>query len=126
MNENNTPQRESELQTLKAELTKELSTIAVHNPETDDWELSPDSTLVEVADSNEHADLSEDTAERIAILAELETRYRNVVRALEKISAGTYGICEISGEPIEAERLDANPAARTNIAHRDQEADLPI
>lgn len=117
---------ESELRTLHAELTKELSTIAIHNPDTDDWELAPDKSLHEVADSNEHADTAEDTAEKIAILAELETRYRNVVRALQKITDGTYGVCEISGEPIEAARLAANPAARTNQAHMDEEADLPL
>lgn len=117
---------ESNLQKLKAELTKELSTIAIQNPETDDWELSPDSSFVNTADSNEQADLAEDTDERIALLAELETRYRNVVRALEKIAAGTYGICEISGGEIETARLEANPAARTCIAHKEEEADLPL
>ena len=44
---------------------------------------------------------------------------------LKKIEAGTFGVCEISGEPIEEDRLDANPAARTNKANINNEADLP-
>lgn len=114
------------LNDLQTKLESELQTIAVHNPNTDDWEQMPDKTLIGGADSNEHADAAEDTDERIALLADLETRYRNVVRALQKITDGTYGECEISGEPIEAKRLEANPAARTCIAHKDHEADLPL
>jgi RNA polymerase-binding transcription factor DksA len=78
------------------------------------------------SDSNNIADFGEEADERIATLAELETRYRNVVRALEKIEAGTFGLCEISGEPIEEARLNANPAARTCVAHREDEYDLPL
>ena len=33
--------------------------------------------------------------------------------ALEKIEAGKYGICEVSGEEIEADRLEAYPSAKT-------------
>ena len=47
----------------------------------------------------------------------LQARLTDVNVALGKIENGTYGICEVSGEPIEADRLEANPAARTNKAH---------
>lgn len=47
----------------------------------------------------------------------LQTRLTDVNAALGKIEAGTFGICEVSGEPIEADRLEANPAARTNKAN---------
>ena len=50
---------------------------------------------------------------------QLENRLLDVKRALEKIDNGTYGTCEVSGEQIEETRLDANPAARTSIAHKD-------
>jgi len=39
------------------------------------------------------------------------------IDALEKIKLGTYGICEICGNHIEEERLQANPSARTDKAH---------
>jgi RNA polymerase-binding transcription factor DksA len=35
--------------------------------------------------------------------------------ALHRIELGTYGIDEESGDPIDPERLDAVPAARTNV-----------
>ena len=39
--------------------------------------------------------------------------------ALERIENGTYGICEITGEPIEVERLSAIPWARYSYAGQD-------
>jgi RNA polymerase-binding transcription factor DksA len=111
---------------LKTQLATELSTIAVFNEKTGDWEVRMDDVVTLESDSNEAADFEEEADERIATLAELETRYRNVIRALHKIESGTFGICEISGEAIEAERLEANPAARTCIAHKEDEYDLPL
>ena len=35
--------------------------------------------------------------------------------ALRRIELGTYGIDEETGDPIDPERLDAIPAARTNV-----------
>lgn len=114
------------LNELKSQLTNELSTIAVFDQKTGDWEVRMDDMVNLESDANEVADFGEEADERIATLAELETRYRNVIRALHKIESGTFGICEISGEKIEVERLEANPAARTCIAHKDDEYDLPL
>ena len=35
--------------------------------------------------------------------------------ALERIKRGTYGICEVSGEPIDKERLKVMPHARCSV-----------
>ena len=51
------------------------------------------------------------------MLKELEIRYNDIKDALDKIEKNKYGICEVSGEEIEEERLIANPAARTCKAH---------
>ncbi len=51
------------------------------------------------------------------ILEQLEKQMSEIDAALERIENGTYGICEISGQPIEKERLEANPSARTCIKH---------
>lgn len=40
-----------------------------------------------------------------------------VERALEKMDAGTYGACEVGGEPIPVARLEAVPTARVCIDH---------
>ncbi|MFN3188261.1 MAG: TraR/DksA family transcriptional regulator [Candidatus Paceibacteria bacterium] len=111
---------------LKIQLTAELSTIAIFNEKTGDWEVRMDDAVAIESDSNDLADFGEEADERIATLAELETRYRNIDRALKKLEGGTFGVCEISGEKIEEERLTANPAARTCIAHREEEYDLPL
>ena len=42
-----------------------------------------------------------------------------VLEALRRIERGTYGICEITGEPIEATRLLAIPWARYSFAGQD-------
>jgi len=106
-------------------IVAELKTIAIHNPETNDWVAVPVAKDLQVADINEEADAVEEWSQRRALMSQLETRYRNIVRALEKFPASTYGICEVSGEEIERERLEANPAARTNIAHIEEESSLP-
>ena len=37
--------------------------------------------------------------------------------ALQRIEDGAYGICEVDGTPIEFERLQALPWARTHVKH---------
>jgi RNA polymerase-binding transcription factor DksA len=112
------------LEALYTDIVSELSDIAVHNPTTDDWEVKMPE--LNEADESLQADAAEDADERIAELDALETRYRSITRALAKVEAGTFGVCEISGEPIEVDRLAVNPAARTCKAHMDQEAELPM
>jgi RNA polymerase-binding transcription factor DksA len=107
-------------------VTKELETIANHDAIGDDWEAVPSESAYEGADENIEADQVEEWNERRALVSQLETHYRNIKRALEKIEAGTYGICEISGEPIEADRLEANPTARTNKKNMDRERELSL
>ena len=103
-----------------ATVISDLQTIAVKNPETDDWVAIPVSGEVCNADENSAADTVEEWNERRALMTQLEISYRNISEALKKIEVGTYGICEISGEPIEIKRLQANPAARTNLANIDE------
>jgi RNA polymerase-binding transcription factor DksA len=109
-----------------ARITAELSAIARHNPTTDDWEAVPDIAELSEADQNTEADTVEEWNERRATLASLEIEYRDIKRALAKIAAGTYGVCEIAGEPIEPERLAFKPTARTCQAHLNEEHTLPL
>jgi len=106
-------------------LEAELKTIGIHNPKNEsDWIAVPEGPGSNEADLNDAADNVEEWGERRATVAVLETRYNNLVRALKKIDDGTYGVCELSGEEIEEDRLDANPAARTSKAHMNEEASL--
>lgn len=97
---------------------RELSTIARRNPSNkDDWEASAVDDDGSQADQNENADKFEELADNAGVLSALEIRYKELKDAKQRIAAGTYGVCEISGEPIEKERLEANPAARTCLKH---------
>lgn len=121
-----TEKYKAQLTQMLAELTEELQTLGIKNPEVaSDWIATPEGVDVVQADPNVGADRVEDWEAKRATLAQLETRYNNINRALKKIEDGTYGVCEICGEEIETDRLDANPAARTNKAHINDEADLP-
>lgn len=99
-------------------LQKELSSLGTQNPSNpEDWEPKKPEGDEFGADRNENADIIEAMQENNAALNELEGRLNNVMHALKKFEDGTYGVCETSGEPIEIERLQANPAARTSIQH---------
>ena len=73
----------------------------------------------ELSDYDQHpADSASDTAERekdLGILEQLERELLELQAALERIDKGTYGVDENTGKPIDPARLEALPAARTNI-----------
>lgn len=114
---------------LKAELgtlIEELQSVGIHNPDNpSDWVAVPSDMDLHEADPNVEADRAEEWNERRALVATLETRYNNLTRALKKIVDGSYGTCEICGNEIEEDRLDANPAARTDKVHMNDEGTLP-
>lgn len=100
-------------------LEGELASVGRRNPKNPrDWEPTPDTVEVAAGDQSELADKMEDFEDRAAVEVELENRLAEVEQAFLRIAAGTYGHCETGGEPIETERLLANPAARTCIKHR--------
>lgn len=103
-------------------LMSELSGLGVMNPENNDWEAIPTAPNDEndTSDENDNADRFEEYQEKSATLAILVGRLKDVNDALKKIELGTYGKCEVSGEPIDEERLRANPAARNCIKHINQ------
>ena len=99
---------------------RELKDIAVLDEATGQWAAKGGQDLETTAptqDENEFADKLEEYEEHREELPALQLRWSEVKHALEKIEAGTYGKCEVDGEPIEAERLEANPAARTCTKH---------
>ena len=102
----------------KALLEEELVSIGKVNPDNpDDWDATSLKIEVDTADENEVADKMEELEENKAILQQLEPQLNEVKAALQRIEDETFGTCEVSGEPIERERLEANPSARTSIKH---------
>jgi RNA polymerase-binding transcription factor DksA len=114
----NTDKYKALLETEAEKLKNDLQELGVQNPEVkSDWVERADDLETTSADLNDVADRTEEYDERRATLATLESRYNDVRRALQKIKDGKYGICEVAGEPIEEDRLEANPSARTCKDH---------
>lgn len=113
----NTEHFKERLAAERATLEAELATVGRRNPANPaDWEPIPQEVGQE-ADPNDQADLMEGLGENAAILTDLENRYNDVLGALARIEDGTYGICAVDGGPIEEERLEAEPAAKTCKQH---------
>lgn len=99
-------------------LERELSDIGIQDPKNpSDWIPKKPEENISLADENDIADTVDDAQINNAIVNDLEIRYNNIKRALEKIEKGTYGICEINNHPISEDRLKANPSARTCKEH---------
>lgn len=102
----------------KSKIENELGRVAVKNPNNpSDWEPQPPVRDTSSADENTAADSIEDYEENNAITNSLESRLNDIKSGLDKIEKGTYGTCQICGKEIEADRLEANPAARTCKEH---------
>ena len=52
-----------------------------------------------------------------ALAANLQSLLSDVERALTKLDEGTYGSCEVCGQPIAPARLEAMPATRYCVQH---------
>lgn len=106
------------LEVEKDKLLKELETVGRKNPHVPgDWEAVETDLDSDSADVNETADEIEEYENNSAILSKLEEQLRDVNLALEKITDGTYGKCDVCGKEISEERLNANPASLTCIEH---------
>ena len=99
-------------------LEEEMGEVGRKNPlVAGDWEPVETDLNVDAAEEDEVADEIENFNENESLLNRLEPKYNEVKNALEKIKKGTYGKCEVGGEDIPEERLEANPAARTCVKH---------
>jgi len=103
-----------------AKIEEELGHLGIKDPKSGDWGARlTEENEGDSADTNTLADRDEEFLGRANVLGEVEMQYKELVHALDKINhhPELYGICEVSGQPIEEDRLEANPAARTCKAH---------
>ena len=118
MNKKDIQYFKTKLENEKKILENELSSIGkINKGNPSGWEVTAGKIEIDSADENETADKMEEMEENELIFSQLEKQLSDVNNALEHIEKGTYGICEVSGKPIERDRLEANPSARTCIAH---------
>ncbi len=116
----NTAHYKELLEQEKSRILKELETIAVPSNKEKVGEWDAKSSLQEeegIADPNEVANKLEDFETNTSLVSHLQSQLQDIHDALQRIEAGTYGTCEVSGEVIEEDRLGANPSARTCKAH---------
>jgi DnaK suppressor protein len=114
----NTAYFKEKLEKEKKLIEGELRSVGRINPENPrDWEATPSPIDVMPADKTEVAEQVEEFEERTAVEVELENKLNSIKKALKRIEEGSYGVCEVGGEPIEEARLEANPAATTCLKH---------
>ena len=70
----------------------------------------------------EGADEASELEKRLALERRLEESLKEVEHALEKHEAGTYGLCDSCGQPIERARLEAIPQASLCMKCKAQQA----
>lgn len=76
---------------------------------------NPDTDMTQ--DWDDQAVINEQNDVRKNLLVEAKQNLELVNNALLRIENGTYGICTVSGEEIEPERLEAVPFATTCMKH---------
>ena len=107
-------QLKEKLEKERESLQKELQTFAAEDKNVKgNWDakrINADDT-----DMEEKADEVEEYDNMLSLEHSLESKLKEVTLALEKISAGTYGVCEKCGKEIEKERLEAYPEAKLCI-----------
>ena len=78
----------------------------------------------QLSTSTEHiADAATDSYDRdcaLALLSSTQNALYEIDQALKRIVDGSYGKCELTGEPIEAERLKAIPWTRFSASAQTQ------
>ncbi len=70
------------------------------------------------AHSNHLADQGSDEAEyetKLLLSASQNEYLREIEEALQRVEDGTYGVCEMTGQDINLERLRAIPTARLSV-----------
>lgn len=80
------------------------------------WETHTDPNENKELEPDALADKFEEETTNEGVLSTLEERLKEITDAMARIENGTYGVCQKCGKPIEAEKLEANPATTTCLA----------
>jgi DnaK suppressor protein len=102
----------SELETIKSELLSRKQELEEKLIELSRERVSDD----QVQDPGDQALTSTMESLRTSLQSAETDEYQRIVRALEKIEAGTYGICIDCNEPISEKRLKSYPNAARCLA----------
>lgn len=116
----NTPFSEEELehfeQKLKVEQKESVDQVERFKIRLEELEDKLDDTSSSAAHHQGNIGTSEDERERYYIMIEREKEKQEEINmALNRIKTGNYGICKVTGKPIQKERLEAKPYAKYSI-----------
>ncbi|MEA1871944.1 MAG: TraR/DksA C4-type zinc finger protein [Chloroflexota bacterium] len=101
----------------KAELLEKLEQLrALGQPSAERKEGSP------FGKREEGADEASELEKRLVLVKRLEESVNEIEHALQKYEAGTYGLCDSCGQPIEQGRLEAIPQASLCLRCKAQQA----
>ncbi len=99
------------------ELIVQMGDMGKLNPETGEWEATPEERDIPETDQNDMADRFEDYESKSSMIRVLEPRLQNVLKSLKGLNRESFGKCEVCKKDIELARMDANPAAKTCKKH---------
>lgn len=102
----------SQLEEYRAKLEKERMKLLA---EVEKENVSPEFGS-DVEDMSEEADEAEELGNNLSVAAALKERINEIDAALNRITKGEYGMCEMCHEAIDAAQLDAVPESRLCIS----------
>ncbi len=94
----------AQLQEQKQRLLGEIEELKAQDPSRDEFRDINNTDDDDAAESEDHSRIQ-------ARLQASQSQLQSVIKALDKIDAGTYGKCERCGKDIPAARLEAKPSA---------------
>jgi DnaK suppressor protein len=117
---------DKEITDQRERLQAELADVRAQFADIEESSFSADQSDLsgEVAFDEEYADAGSTTFERekdLSISNNLRDLMEKIERALNRIDAGTYGLCERCGNPIEKARMKALPYAALCLADKQAE-----
>jgi RNA polymerase-binding transcription factor DksA len=98
-------------------LIEQMQDMGKLNPETGEWDATPQEVDGPESDHNDMADRFEDFEAKSSMIKSLESRLQNILKALSEINKVSFGKCEVCKKDIEMARMKVNPAARTCKKH---------
>jgi DnaK suppressor protein len=90
----------------------EVATLLRQTEEAEDVDQQVSDSPVDFGDAG--TSLTEEANDE-AVAGQLQSRLDAIDRALARLEAGSYGRSVLSGKPIPAERLEADPAAELTV-----------
>ena len=123
------PGRRTELAGAVAQLQEERASLVTRISQlTSDmaalFEASRDSNADDEHDP-EGQTIAYERSQLSAVTTRLRDHLREVDAALERVSAGTYGVCVVCHRPIDVARMDARPTALACVQHAGSAARHP-